>query len=148
MGWTEPRLHSKVADMPPTIEAELVLTNSSLRIRSPVVRRHKTPYEVMAGHPPKLGHLRRVAQWKYAHAQARKPQTGWKKFQNRAVLCRLGYESNHIYRMLSTRYSNVRRIHTLPEEPIQRPNIAETTESVDIDTSPGPTPKRKTDSID
>ncbi len=47
------------------------------------------------------------------YGQDQKPSTGWKKFQDRAIKCRfLGYEGNHIYRMLIPggnvmRYSNV-----------------------------------------
>lgn len=37
------------------------------------------------------------------YAMIRKPQTGWKKFQSRSNLCTLlGYEGDHIYRMLNS----------------------------------------------
>ena len=38
--------------LPPSMEAELMLTANYLRNRSPAVGRHKTPYELMAGQPP------------------------------------------------------------------------------------------------
>ena len=80
--------------------AELVLIANYLRNRQPTAGRNITPYESHIGSPPKLGQLRIVGQTGYA--QVRKPNTGWKKFQDRAIKCRLvGYEGDHIYRMVT-----------------------------------------------
>lgn len=93
---------------------ELISTANSLRNRQPVTGREVTPYEANIGRKPQLGHLQRVGQYRYA--QVRKPNTGWKKFQDRAIRCiLLGYKGDHIYRMLTPNnkvltFSNVKWI--------------------------------------
>lgn len=113
--------------------AELVLTANYLRNRQPTAGRNVTPYETHTGSPPQLGHLRIIGQTGYA--QVRKPSTGWKKFQDRAIKCTLvGYEGDHIYRMITPkgvvmRYSNVKWINnasaSLPSAP-SNPRIPST----------------------
>lgn len=79
--------------------AELVLAANYLRNRSPVALRKLTPYEAHTGCKPRLGHLKRIGTPGYV--TIRKPATGWLKGQHRAkkgVL--IGYEGDHIYRML------------------------------------------------
>ena len=101
--------------------AEMVLTANYLRNRQPTEGRSITPYESHTGSPPELGHLRIIGQTGYA--QNRKPSTGWKKFQERATKCTLvGYEGDHIYRMINARgavmrYSNVQWIDNNPPTP-------------------------------
>ena len=106
---------------------EMIRTANYLRNRQPVTGKSMTPFEASYGRRPQLGHLRRIGQIGYA--QDRKPSTGWKKFQDRAIKCRLlGYEGNHIYRMLMPggsimRYSNVAWTENLPipsPEPISK----------------------------
>ncbi len=78
---------------------ELVKTANYLRNRSPVANRPITPFEADTGRKPSLAHLRRIGTTGYA--MERKPATGWKKLAPRsfpAVL--VGYEGDHIYRML------------------------------------------------
>lgn len=79
---------------------ELVRTANYLRNRSPVASLGMTPYEAGTGMKPELKQLRIIGTTGYA--MVRKPQTGWKKFQSRSTLCTLlGYEGDHIYRMLN-----------------------------------------------
>ncbi len=96
---------------------EMVCTSSYLRNRQPVTGRDVTSYEASTHRKPQLGHLRRIGQ--HGYTQVRKPYTGWKKFQDRAIKCMLvGYEGDHIYRMLTPkgkimRFSNVAWIEHL-----------------------------------
>ncbi len=90
---------------------EMIRTANYLRNRQPDTGKSMTPFEASYSRRPQLGHLCRIIQKGYA--QDRKLSTGWKKFQDRAIKCRLlGYEGNHIYRMLMPggsvmKYSNV-----------------------------------------
>ena len=78
---------------------ELVLAANYLRNRSPVASLGKTPYEVHTGSRPRIQHLRALGTEGWAIK--RKPPTGWVKGQQRALKGRLvGYEGDHIYRML------------------------------------------------
>ena len=86
---------------------ELVLAANYLRNRSPVTGRKLTPYEAATGCKPRISHLRCLGTPGYA--TLRKPATGWKKGQERArkgVL--IGYEGDHIYRLLMPDGSVVR----------------------------------------
>lgn len=79
---------------------ELMSTANYFCNWQPVTGRDITLYEANVGKKPQLGHLRQVGQ--YGYAQVWKPNTGWKKFQDRAVKCiLLGYKGDHIYRMLT-----------------------------------------------
>lgn len=97
---------------------EMFRTANYLRNHQPVTGKSITPFEASYGRPPQLGHLRRMGQIGYA--QDRKPSTGSKKFQDWAIKCRLlGYERDHMYRMLMPggyvmRYSNVAWTEHLP----------------------------------
>lgn len=96
----------------------MVLTAYYLRNRMPVTGRNITPYESKTGFQPQLGHLRHIVQQGYA--QDRKPNTVWKKFADRATAGILvGYEGDHIYRMLMSngkvmRFSKVEWIDNTP----------------------------------
>lgn len=113
---------------------ELVRTANYLRNRSPVVNLDITPYEASTGVRPELGHLRAIGTIGYA--MLRKPATGWKKFEDRTIRCLLlGYDGNHIYRMLSPqgkvyRASQViwnnekRRASHATDEPLAKKHLA------------------------
>lgn len=78
---------------------ELVMAANYLRNRSPITGRKLTPYEAHTGCKPRLAHIRRIGTKGFA--TMRRPATGWKKGQHRAregVL--VGYDGDHIYRML------------------------------------------------
>ena len=78
---------------------ELVLAANYLRNRSPCASIGKTPYEAHTGSKPRIQHMRGLGTEGWAIK--RKPATGWVKGQQRAVKGRLvGYEGDHIYRML------------------------------------------------
>ena len=80
----------------------LILAANYLRNRRPTQSRKLTPYEAETGCKPSLKHLRPLGS--YGWCIARKPATGWKTGQSR-VHCDsparlIGYEGDHIYRML------------------------------------------------
>lgn len=111
---------------------ELINTANYLRNCQPVTEREMTPYKANVGRKPQLGHLRRIRQVGYAQVQ--KPNTGWKKFQDRVIRCvLLGYEGDHIYRMLTPdnkvlTFSNVKWIdntipYVLPLEPFKHQRL-------------------------
>ena len=126
--------------------AEMVLTANYLRNRQPTAGRSITPYESHTGSPPELGHLRIIGQTGYA--QNRKPSTGWKKFQERATKCTLvGYEGDHIYRMINPRgavmrYSNVQWIDNNPPSPPSL-SFSQTKRALHVGQSGPPTRKQK-----
>lgn len=109
---------------------EVVKTANYLRNRSPVSNRKITPYEANSGSKPSLSHLRRIGTIGYA--MERKPATGWKKLTPRSFKAMLvGYEGDHIYRMLlpdgkiyrasSVRWMSEKRSNTVLEAPITEP---------------------------
>ena len=108
----------KESNLPMKYWSELILASNYLRNRLPVVGRAITPYEARTKHKPCLQHLRRIGQSGFA--QNRKPYTGWKHFQDCSTKGTLvGYEGEHIYRMLMPngqimRYSNVDWIENFP----------------------------------
>lgn len=81
---------------------QLILAANYLRNRRPTQARRLTPYEAETGCKPNLKHLRPLGS--YGWCAARKPHTGWVKGQSRTVTgapARLiGYEGDHIYKML------------------------------------------------
>ena len=105
---------------------EMIRTANYLRNRQPVLGKSITPFEASYVCRPQLGYLRRIEQIGYF--QDRKPSTGWKKFQDRAIKCRLlGYEGIHIYRILIPggsimRYSNVAWTENLPQSSSNTPS--------------------------
>ena len=109
---------------------ELFETANYLRNRQPTSGRDITPYEASTGRKPQLGHLRRIGQ--YGWAQARKPSTGWKKLQDRAIKCVLmGYKGDHIYKMLTPShqilsFSNVKWIDNAALSKRSAPESGET----------------------
>ena len=77
---------------------EMVHTANYLRNRSPVTSKSITPYEAQ-GAKPNYTHLRIIGTTGYA--ANRVPPTGAMKLKERRTLCVLvGYEGNHVYRML------------------------------------------------
>ena len=80
----------------------LIMAANYLRNRRPTQSRKLTPYELETGCKPNLKHLRPIGS--YGWCIARKPNTGWKTGQDRVISNRparlLGYEGDHIYRML------------------------------------------------
>ena len=77
----------------------MICTSNYLRNCQLVLGKSITPFEASYGRRPQLSHLCHIGQIDYA--QDRKPSTGWKKFQDRAIKCQLlGYEGSNIYRIL------------------------------------------------
>ena len=74
----------------------MIRTANYLPNRQPDLGKSITPFEASYCRWPQLGHLCRIRQISYA--QDRKPSTGCKKFQDRAMKYRLlGYDESHIY---------------------------------------------------
>ena len=80
----------------------LIIAANYLRNRRPTQLRKLTLYEAATGCKPNLKRLRPLGS--YGWCIARKPVTGWKTGQNRIILEApgrlVGYEGEHIYRML------------------------------------------------
>ena len=116
----------------------MVLTANYLPNRMPVTERDITQYESKTGLQPQRSHLRRIGQRRYV--QDRKPQTRLKKFTDRATAgIPVGYEGDHIYRMLMSngkvmRFSKVEWIDNLP------PTISPPPSPSTFYTSPSPSP--------
>ena len=81
---------------------QLIMAANYLRNRRPTQSRKVTPYEAQTGCKPNLKHLRPLGS--FGWCVARKPPTGWATGQDRVISkspARLiGYEGDHVYRML------------------------------------------------
>ena len=99
----------------------MIRTANYLRNRSPVAFKSITPYEAQTGAKPNLNHLRVIGTTGYA--ANRIPSTGYTKLKERRTLCTLvGYEGNHIYRMLHPN-GNIVRISSVDWNRENRPSL-------------------------
>ena len=110
----------KESGLPQKYWTEFVRTANTLRNLQPVTGRDVIPHEASTGNKPDVSHLRIIGQTGFCQVVLR--NTGWKKYQDRAVKARLlGYQGK-FYRMLFANgevaiVSNVKWIDNVPPKP-------------------------------
>ena len=110
----------KESGLPQKYWTEFVRTANTLRNVQPVTGRDITPFQACTGSPPDVSHLRIIGQTGFYQVVLK--NTGWKKYQDRAVKGRLvGYQGK-FYRMLMSDgsvsvVSNVKWIDNVPPKP-------------------------------
>lgn len=115
---------------------EMVRTANYLQNRSPVASKSITPYEARTGAKPNLKHLQVIGTTGYA--ANRVPSTGYGKLKERRTLCTLvGYEGDHIYRMLHP-HGNIIRVSNVDWNREKRPSLR-----IPVQLDPIQPPKRK-----